>query len=326
MRSAILTLLLLSFILVAAVVADDPSEWYTKAQSSMAAGDYATALTYYNNAIGTDKNYYQALGGKAMALNYLGRYDEALQTAESALALKSMDSTALNARALALFGEQRYSEAADAYSTLFLVEQNRKEAYCNQGYAYLVLNESAAAITAYDQCTALDPLNFENWDNKGLALMQAKKYDAALDAYDHATYITTKNATVWNNKGVALVALGKPADALECFKKALGIDPNYREAQINEDNATGKQQSFTIYGTITPVPTISRIGTLFTIVTPTAPPTEVITRTPEEQATTPAALTSATIPKKTTYSPLSPFTGIGALAVFAALTMAMRRA
>ena len=96
-----------------------------------------------------------------------------------------------------------------------------------------------------------------------------------------ATDITIKNATVWNNKGVALMALGKPTDALQCFNKALGIDPNYAEAKANKADAMGKQQSFNISGTITPTVTISRIGTLFTIVTPTNQATEVVTQAPE---------------------------------------------
>jgi tetratricopeptide (TPR) repeat protein len=186
------------------------------------------------------------------------------------------------------------------------------------------LNETDTAITVYNRCTTLDPTNFENWNNLGLALMQVKKYNEALSAFGSATGLTVKNATVWNNKGLALMALGSPTDALQCFNKALGIDPDYTEAQNNKENAMGKQQSFNISGTITPTVTISRIGTLFTIVTPTGQVTEGITQAPETGGNvTPA--TTVPVPKKTTYSPVSPLTVLSALAVAAGIVAVMRR-
>ncbi len=327
MRSTILILILLFLpLFIPAVPAEDAMEWYTKGQNARTVGDYASALTYYNNALQLDKNLATAYAGKAAALNMLGRYSEAIESADSALAIKSMDPVALNARALALYRLNRYKESTVAYNNLFLVEQNRKDAYCNQAYAYLFLNETAASITAYDRCTALDPLNHENWNNQGLAFMQAKNYDAALNAFDRATAVTIKNATVWNNKGVALLALGKPADALECFKKALGIDPDYTEAAVNKEAAMGKQQSYNISGTITPEVTISRIGTFYTTVVPTIRETEVMIQTmettpglkPEELPTTP-------VPKKTTYAPISPVMVFGALAVGTGIVAVMRR-
>lgn len=325
MRSTILILILLfSLLVVPAVLAEDPLEWYTKAQDAMTVGNYPTAITYYNNALQLDKNYASAYAGRALALTMQGQYTEAIASADSALAIKSMDPVALNARALGLFKLGRYEEAAAAYDKLFEVEQNRKEAYCNQAYAYMKINKTDTAIAVYDTCTKLDPLNFENWNNKGLALMQAKKYDEALSAFDGATYLTIKNATVWNNKGVVLMALGKPTDALQCFYKALGIDPNYAEAKANKADAMGKQQSFNISGTITPEVTISRIGTFYTTVTPAGQATVVDTQVPDIEDTVPVTTTKP-VAKKTTYAPVSPLTVLGALAVVAGVIAVIRK-
>jgi tetratricopeptide (TPR) repeat protein len=319
-------LLLFLFLIIPAVSAEDVQEWYMKGQTAMTVGDYSAAVTYYSKVIQMDKNYASAYAGRAMALNMLGKYNDAIASADSALAIKSMDAVALNARAFAFFKLGQYEDATVAYDKLFVVEQNRKEAYCNQAYAYLILNDTTApAFAAFDRCTMLDSDNFEAWNNKGLALMHAGKYDAALSAFDRATYITIKNATVWNNKGEALVALGKPTDALECFKKALGIDPNYARAKANKEDATGKQQSFTIVGTITPKETISRIGTFYTTQPPATMGTEVITQVIQPEDTMLADMTETPVPKKTTYSPISPVTILGALAIFTGIVAVMRR-
>jgi hypothetical protein len=159
--------------------------------------------------------------------------------------------------------------------------------------------------------------------------MQVKKYDEALSAFDSATYLTIKNATVWNNKGVALMALGRPIDALQSFNKALGIDPGFAEAQVNKANAMGKQQSYNISGTITPTVTISRLGTFYTTQTPVEPVTSVITQPPITQtpeiADTMSGGTTTTVPKKTTYAPVSPLTVMSALAVVAGIVAVVRR-
>ena len=192
-----------------------------------------------------------------------------------------------------------------------------------------MINKTDTAIDVYGRCTTLDPQNFENWNNLGLALMQVKKYDEALSAFDSATYLTIKNATVWNNKGVALMALGRPIDALQSFNKALGIDPGFAEAQVNKANAMGKQQSYNISGTITPTVTISRLGTFYTTQTPVAPVTSVITQPPITQtpeiADTMSGSTTTTVPKKTTYAPVSPLTVLSALAVVAGVVAVVRR-
>jgi tetratricopeptide (TPR) repeat protein len=320
-------LLLFLFLIIPAVSAEDVQEWYMKGQTAMTVGDYNAAVTYYSKVIQMDKNYASAYAGRATALNMLGKYNDAIVSADSALAIKSMDAVALNARAFAFFKLGQYEDATVAYDKLFVVEQNRKEAYCNQAYAYLKLNDtSARAFAAFDRCTMLDSDNFEAWNNKGLAMMHAGKYEAALSAFDRATYITIKNASVWNNKGEALVALGKPTDALECFKKALGIDPNYARAKANKEEATGKQQSFTIIGTITPKETISRIGTFFTTKPPATQVTEVITQVMQPEDTTPAdMMTETSVPKKTTYSPLSPISVLGAVAFVASIVAVMKR-
>ena len=327
MRPAILILLLLFLLLIVPVVpAEDVQEWYMKGQSAVTVGDYSAAVTYYNNAIQMDKNHASAYAGRATAFNMLGKYNDAIASADSALAIKPMEAVALNARAFAFFKLGQYEDATAAYDKLFIVEQNRKEAYCNQAYAYLVLNDtSAPALVAFDRCTLLDSENFEAWNNKGLSMMQAGKYDAALSAFDRATTITIKNASVWNNKGEALMALGKPTDALECFNKALGINPDFADAKANKADAIGKQQSYNISGTITPKVTISRIGTFYTTIPPTTRVTQVVTQEPQIEDTIPAATTTTQVPKKTTYSPISPIPVLGALAVVAGFVAVMKR-
>jgi tetratricopeptide (TPR) repeat protein len=328
MRSKIFILVVLFAILaIPGVHAEDAQEWYTRGHDAAVVGNYADALTYYNNALALDKNFASAMAGKAAALNELGKYTDAVNLSEQVLAIKSADPDALNARAYGLFKLGRYEESVSAYDKFFIIQNSRVDAYCNQGYAYIMLNKSEAAVKSYEHCTALDPLNIESWNSKGLAFMNLGRYNDALTAFDRATSITIKNATVWNNKGLAYVQLGKPQDASDCFKKALSIDPNFADALKNKESMIGKLQVVNITGTITPVVTISRIGTFYTTATPVLPPIEITTAAPEVTSEVTAIATVGTTPvqKKTTYSPVSPVTAFGAVIVVCGIIFALNR-
>ncbi len=308
---ALYIVLLLSLLLVPAVNAEDALDLYTRGQYALTTGDYASALTYFDNAIALQSNYAAALSAKSVTLNFLQRYADAVSTADQAIALRPSDQNALNARAYGLFNLGRYAEAVTAYDALFATQALRADAYCNQGYAYSMLNNSASALVSYDKCTALDPNNADSWNQKGLVLMDLGRYQEALDAYDEATQITVKNAGIWNNKGLALAALGRYPEALQCFNKALGLQPDFPDALKNKESVYGKLQVVNITGTITPTVTISRIGTPFTIVTPSQLPSQ-ITSLPSTEPVPPA---TTPVAAKTTYAPVSPFTSLTALTV-----------
>jgi tetratricopeptide (TPR) repeat protein len=95
MRPTIPILLLLFLLLIVpAVPAEDVQEWYIKGQNAVTVGDYSAAVTYYNNAIQMDKNHASSYAGRATALNMLGKYNDAIASADSALAIKPMDAVA----------------------------------------------------------------------------------------------------------------------------------------------------------------------------------------------------------------------------------------
>ena len=138
---ALISILLLTLLFIPVVYAEDAQEWYTKGQNAVAVGDYAGAITFYDNAIAQDKNYAAAIAGKAAALNMLGNFSDALPLAQQALTLRSTDPVALNAQAYALFSLGRWEEAVAAYDKLFQYQANHADAYCNQGTAYMEIEQ-----------------------------------------------------------------------------------------------------------------------------------------------------------------------------------------
>ena len=316
MRSKLLVIgLLLAVLVIPAVQAEDANEWTVRGWAALDAKQYSTALTYFNNAVALDKNSASAFSGKAATLNAQGDYTGALDAATSTLAINAKNDKALNARAYAHFKLQQYNESVIAYDTLFaVVDVNTPDAYCNQGYAYWMLNRTDGAVVAYKKCTAFNPTDIMSWNNLGLVYIAQGRYENALAAFDAGTRQTVQNATLWNNKGKALVGLGRTSEAQDCFNKAIGIDPGYTDALNNRESMRGKLQVFQITGTVTPTPTISRLGTFYTTVPPTVVETPTDIGTPEVTATSQSpTATALPVSGKATYSPLSPFTLLSAL-------------
>ncbi len=112
------------------------------------------------------------------------------------------------------------------------------------------------------------------------------------------------------------------------FQKALGIDPDFADAQKNKESVSGQLQVVQIIGTITPTVTISRIGTFYTTATPVPMQTEITTPVPVVTAEIKSEITAVTttpIQKKTTYSPVSPLTALGALIVIGGAALVLKR-
>ena len=73
MKSKLVFLILLLIILLIPVAqAEDSLDWYTKGQYAIGLGNYADALTYFDQALALDKNYVPALSGKAVAFTKTG--------------------------------------------------------------------------------------------------------------------------------------------------------------------------------------------------------------------------------------------------------------
>lgn len=298
----------LLLLVIPAVHAEDALEWYIKGQNSATVGNYEDAIEYYDNALSVDNKYASAYAGKAIALNHLDRYNEAVVAADAALALKK-NPDALNARAYALFALGRYEESVQTYDLFFTYQINIPDAYYTQGKSYIQLNETEKAISAFDRCTYFDPNSLDCWNQKGLALISRGRYEDALIAFNQCTRITAADAEIWNNKGLAYAGLEDYPMALDAFKMAINLDPSYTEAQVNLDKAYLRKPFFTM--AVTPSPAIPVATTVIQqTAVATLSPTGTETTLPSDSVGFDQPHGESQTPVQTTYAPLSPLSGI----------------
>lgn len=213
--------------------------WSQRGNALTGLGRYEEALTSANRAVAVNPNYPDAWSNRSATLWHLGRFPEAIASTERAIALQSDSSLAWfnQARILTTLGQ--YEAAISAYDLAIQGDANigdrptLAEIWVNQSAVFLRLSRYGEAVSATEQAIGLYPEFTQAFYNQGLGLMGLGLYQAALDAYERAIELNPENADFWAGKGLALQNLEEYADAIAAFQKALELDPNHAQAKQN---------------------------------------------------------------------------------------------
>jgi tetratricopeptide (TPR) repeat protein len=151
---------------------------FNSGQKSLANSDFQTALEYFNQAL-LENTSNMAHGDSLMflykdktgVLTELGRYDEALATADKGLALYPKSAGLWNNKGWVYYKMGKYSQAADAYGNAVRIDPSYLKGWINQGDALVKAGRGMDAVNAYTKALELDPGN--NLATSGLA--EAKK-------------------------------------------------------------------------------------------------------------------------------------------------------
>lgn len=164
---AILTMVAICVQPVAAATEDAATNYYNIAEQSISVGDYQKALEYFDKALASNTTLLGMGDGlmytykdKSGVLTDLGRYDEAIKTADLGL----------------------------------IQFRNESGLWNNKGYAYYRMGKYNEAVDAYNNAVRIDPTYLKGWINKGNALMKAGRAGEAVDAYNKALEIDPGNS------------------------------------------------------------------------------------------------------------------------------------
>jgi len=163
-----LVLLLLAACAVSPVMAatesDNATTFFNIAQMAISNGNYASAVENFDLALAENTTLISKSDtlmylykDKTAALTDLGRYDEALATANTGLALFPNSTGLWNNKGYALFKAGRNTEAVDAYSRAVTLDPTYEKGWINKGLALNAAGRYDEAITAFNKALTLDP-------------------------------------------------------------------------------------------------------------------------------------------------------------------------
>jgi len=213
------------------VVQLDPEcvEAYDKlALTMLLSGRPAEALDQYGTLPGEEQRSYRALRNRALALELLERYDEALQLLDAAERARPEDADVFLARGIVLLKMGSAARANDAF--LRYRERIPQEPAPPIYYAHAVL--AAAMEGAIEEAVRLGreglahyPKNGAILVNTGAVLERKGEPDAAEAFYLRATSGPTPPAQAHKNLGDLAMVRGDEAGAVAQFERAVRLDP-----------------------------------------------------------------------------------------------------
>ena len=167
-------------------------------------------IIYLDKILEVEPNYVDGIISKSVALEKLGRYDEAEMHIQKYLKINS-DSDNLKNRLMSM-------QTIPFRDNILSFDRSE---------------EFEKSLLEYEKLIAINPDFVNDVFNRAFELYESGDLVNALSYYNKVLDYDPNHIDALNNKGVILKDLGQVDDAIEYFNKSLEIDPNYKTAIYN---------------------------------------------------------------------------------------------
>ncbi|MDD1657402.1 MAG: tetratricopeptide repeat protein [Methanomicrobiales archaeon] len=243
-RIRTVTAILLAFLLVVSVPAQDARAHYTTGLAFLDQKQYDQAISAFQQAVEINPSYFDALTSLGYAYTLTGRFDEAIATYGQALALQPNSTFTL--RSLGYVSSQKgdYPQALAAFDRAVDIDPSDAAAWTSRGLALSALGRFNESITSYRNAIQIAPSSFYPWFSLGMEYYGAGMYSEAVSAFDSALAIDERSSESWNYRGLSLAALGRSQEAIESYHRGLIVDPDDAALLENRDAAEAQLRAY----------------------------------------------------------------------------------
>jgi len=193
-------------------------------------GDMAQVVEVSGTIARLDPSSKAAFTDMAMALEKLGRLEEAVATYDQAISLDDRDRALHNKKGLALIALERYPEAVDAFDFAYQINTEDPRPLDNKGRALLLMHYFDEALEVFERCVSMSPETAQYHSDRGRALAASERYREAVESFDKALALDRRDGATWKYKGSALFKIGQYENAIGCYNHA--IDHGVEDPQL----------------------------------------------------------------------------------------------
>ena len=183
-------------------------------------GDRASALNYFNTAIGLDSTFDIAFSARAALEKDNHQLPAALADYNRAIALKPNKATNYNLRGWTYFQIGDTAAAIRDYYKALEVDPKFSEASNNLGWAYLQQGHDSLAIACFDRASASDPKSLKPRFNRAAVYINAGKPDKALREYNEIIRLAPTDSIAWYNRGIVRLQNKDTAGAIADWQQS----------------------------------------------------------------------------------------------------------
>jgi tetratricopeptide (TPR) repeat protein len=210
-------------------------DFFQRAAQRYGEGDYAGAISYFDQAIKLDPNSASAYINRGNARSALGDKQGALSDYSQAIKLDPNSALAYTNRGIVRSALGKMQEALSDYSQAIKLDPNSALAYIRRGNARSALGDKQGALSDYNQAIKLDPNSALAYINRGNACSALGKMQEALSDYSQAIKLDPNSASAYINRGIVRSALGDKQGVLSDFKKAAELYQQQGRSQDYQD-------------------------------------------------------------------------------------------
>jgi tetratricopeptide (TPR) repeat protein len=186
---------------------------------------FEETLPAIDELIGSEPDSSDKLILQAFKMIILKRYDEALEYLDKAK-IESNINEVWVFRGVALNELGRHEEALDSFNKAIELEPKELLIRMSYGDTLIQLGRYDEALASFDKAIELDYDNLIAWIEKGKALSSLERYDEALQSFNKAIELDSKNVLAWCSQIEMLVNLKRYDEALESINKAIELESN----------------------------------------------------------------------------------------------------
>lgn len=210
---------------------------YHRALALQDLGRPQDASEAYLQAIALRPDHADAHSNLGSVLRALGRHVDAMASLDRAISLHPDHASAHHNRANLLAQMGRHADAVKDYGRAIRLAPQRVESHCNRGLSFLELGEHDAALENLDNALRLQPDHPQALLNRGNVLAQLRRMDAAIECYARAAKVAPGFAPALVNLGMALSMIGRHEGAVESLGQAIRLRPDDAAAHRHRGDA-----------------------------------------------------------------------------------------
>lgn len=213
----------------------------SKAIDCLAQRKYQESLVFFDQSIDSEPFNVLVWEKKAIALQRLGRIEEAIEA--NNVAVQFYASTLeeyLKKKENQLSSHSDHSNSSSE-QTNYNVDEEEINRLFKEGIEFYQLGQFSLALEYFDEILEVNPENFNSWNTKGSIFRQMGNLEDALFCFDKALEFNPEFNLAWNNKGDYYYQIGNFKEALICFNKVIEISPDfyltwYKKGRIHLEN------------------------------------------------------------------------------------------